>query len=71
MKSGTPAADGNIIYVHVINPVVRGADYTILEILYETTSDPMEQRALYDQYREAFAATLLAAPYTGVLDLSR
>jgi hypothetical protein len=71
VKSETPAPDGNITYVHVISPVVRDADYTILTILYESTTDPTEQRALYDQYREALASTLGQAPYTQVMDLSK
>ena len=32
--------DGTIVYMHVINPVVKGADYTILAILYEANPDP-------------------------------
>ena len=34
VKSATPMKDGTIVYMHVINPVVKGADYTILAILY-------------------------------------
>ena len=71
VKSETPAPDGNITYVHVISPVVRDADYTILTILYESTTDPTEQRALYDQYREALASTIGQAPFTQVMDLSK
>ena len=71
VKSGTPMMDGSIVYTHIINPVVRGADYTIVTILYEGTTDPTEQRALYDQYREAFAANLGASAGAIVVDLSQ
>ena len=28
VKSATPMKDGNVVYMHMINPVVKGADYT-------------------------------------------
>jgi hypothetical protein len=71
VKSTKPAADGNITYMHIIAPVVKGADYGILPILYEANADPAVQRGLYDQYRAALANTLGQAPYTTVLDLSK
>jgi hypothetical protein len=45
MRIAKPLGDGNIAYVHIIHPVVAGADYTILQTLYEAYPD--EQRALY------------------------
>jgi hypothetical protein len=52
MKMGKPLPDGTIAYVHIINPVVKGADYTIMPILYEAY--PEERQALYELYRGAF-----------------
>ena len=71
VKSVKPMQDGNIPYVHVIHPVVKDADYTILAILYEATPDPTEQKALYDLYRGALAGTLAQAPYTLAVDLGK
>jgi len=71
IKRTEPFTDGTIIYTHVINPVVKGADYTILTILYEANPDPMEQRSLYDLYRGAFNANLGASAGNIVLDLSK
>ena len=71
VKSAKAMPDGNIAYVHVIGPIVKDADYTILTILYEATPDPIAQRALYDLYRGALAGTLAQAPYTQVVDLSK
>ena len=59
MKLAKPLPDGNIGYVHIINPVVAGADYTVMQALYEMF--PEERQALYELYRGAFAANLSLA----------
>jgi hypothetical protein len=68
MRVGTPLPDGTIAYVHIINPVVPGADYTIMQALYDEFPD--ERQALYDMYRAAFAKSLSLASGSVVLDLS-
>jgi hypothetical protein len=68
MRVGKPLADGNIAYVHIINPVVRDVDYTIMRTLYE--SFPEERQTLYDTYRGAFAQNLSLATGSIVVDLS-
>ena len=68
MKIEKPLPDGNIAYVHVINPVVRDADYTVMQILYDAFPD--ERQALYEVYREAFAANLSLATGPVAVDLS-
>jgi hypothetical protein len=69
MKIDKPMPDGSIAYVHVISPVVRGADYTILQILYDEFPD--ERRALYDLYRGAFAKNMSLVSGAIVVDLSK
>jgi hypothetical protein len=69
MKIEKPLADGNIAYVHVISPVVPDADYTVMQILYDAFPD--ERQALYQQYRDAFAANLSLATGPVRVDLSR
>jgi hypothetical protein len=71
VKAATPMPDGNIVYTHVINPVVKGADYTIMAILYEAFPDPAEQQRLYELYRGAFGANLGASYGMIVADLSK
>jgi hypothetical protein len=71
VKGGTPMKDGNVVYMHLINPVVKGADYTILAILYEANPDPAAQRAIFEKYRDAFAASLGGGAFTTVVDLSK
>ena len=60
--------DGNIVFTHLIDPVVPGADYAMLTILYE--GFPGEQRAMYDLYAGAFGAALGASVGDVVVDLS-
>ena len=51
-KSPDPAG-GNTLYVFVIDPSVKGADYTITNILNEAF--PQEVQALYKQYVDSLA----------------
>ncbi len=59
MKLAKPLQDGNVAYVHIINPVVPGADYAVMPALYEMY--PEERQALFEAYRGAFAANLSLA----------
>jgi hypothetical protein len=67
MRMEKPLPDGNIAYVHVVSPVVRDADYTVMRILYDAFPD--ERQALYEMYRKAFAASLALATGPVVVDL--
>jgi hypothetical protein len=71
VKSVTPLKDGNIAYMHVIDPVVKGADYTILTILYEGNTDPAAQRALFEKYRDSFVTGLGGGSFTNAVKLSQ
>jgi len=59
MRMTQPLPDGNVAYVHIIHPVVRGADYAIMPILYDAYPD--ERLQLYELYHGAFAANVAAA----------
>jgi hypothetical protein len=67
MKIDKPMPDGNIAYVHVIT-VVPDADYTVMQILYDAFPD--ERQALYEMYRDAFAANLSLASGRVAVDLN-
>ncbi len=69
MRLQQPLADGTIAYVHMIHPVVPGADYTIMQILYDAFPD--ERQALYDLYRGAFAKNLSLASGSVAVDLGK
>lgn len=66
MKIGKPMPDGLIAYVHVISPVVAGADYAVLQTLYDEL--PKERQELYELYRGAFAQNLALSAGTVVMD---
>ena len=59
MRIAKPLADGNIAYVHIVHPVVSGADYTIMQTLYDAFPD--ERQSLYELYKGAFAQNLSLA----------
>jgi hypothetical protein len=54
-KSLTP--DGGGTYLHIINPVIKGADYSIVNIVYAQSTDD-EKRAFYELYKGALKGGL-------------
>ena len=55
-KSTEPGPGGNVLYVAVISPTLKGADYTVAKILYEVF--PTEVQTIFPTYRDSFAAGL-------------
>jgi len=53
-KSPEPAAGGNALYVFVIDPAVKDADYTVSTILAEAF--PQEVQAIFKQYSDSYAS---------------
>lgn len=68
LRLATPLPDGNVAYVHDVRPVVRGADYSIMQILYDAFPD--ERQALYELYRGAFVKNVALAAGNVVGDTS-
>ena len=68
-KSPDPAAGGNVLYVFMIDPSVKGADYTVSNILAE--GFPAEVQALYKQYADAYASGQNFVNLTLVSDLGK
>ena len=54
-KSPEPAAGGAAVYVYIVDPAVKDADYSVATILAEAFS-PDELTSLYKQYSEAYAS---------------
>src|SRR5262245_51010156 len=54
-KSPDPAAGGNALYVFIIDPAIKDADYTVSNILAEAFP-PAEVNELYKQYAGAYAS---------------
>jgi len=53
-KSPEPAQGGNVLYVFVIDPSVKDADYTVSTILAEAF--PQDVQTLYKQYADSYAS---------------
>jgi hypothetical protein len=53
-KSPEPAAGGNALYVFVIDPAVKDADYTVSTILAEAF--PQDVQAIFKQYSDSYAS---------------
>src|SRR5216117_3877269 len=68
-KSPDPAQGGNVLYVFVIDPPVKGADYTISNILAEAF--PTEVADLYKKYGESYATGMNFVNLSLVADLGK
>ena len=71
IKNAMPNPDGSIVYVHIISPVVKGADYSVMNNIYAAVKDPAEQKAVFDMYRGAMKAPLFVIQGPMVADLSK
>jgi len=52
-KALEPGANNSVLYVFWLNPVVKGADYTVSKILYEAFPD--EAQELYRKFSGAYS----------------
>ena len=68
-KSPDPAASGNVLYVFLIDPSVKDADYTVSTILAEVF--PTEVQALYKQFADSYASGQNFVNLTLVSDLGK
>ena len=71
IKNAMPQPDGSPLYVHIISPVVKDADYSITNLVYEVVKDPAEQKAFYDLYRGALQKPLFVIQGSMVSDFSK
>jgi hypothetical protein len=69
-KSPEPAAGGNALYVFMIDPAVKGADYTVSNILAEAFP-PEQVNTLFKQYADAYAQGQNFVNLTLVSDLGK
>lgn len=51
-KAVEPGPGGNVMYLYVMDPTVKDADYSVPKILYEAF--PAEAQDLYNKMREAY-----------------
>lgn len=61
--------NGNVLYVALVDPAVKDADYNILPILY--AAYPAEAQTLYASYRDALVGGISNVNYTLVNHLGK
>jgi len=54
LKAAEPGAGGSVLYVFIIDPAVKDADYTVSTILAE--GFPAEVNTIFKQYADSFAS---------------
>ena len=71
IKNAQPNPDGSIVYIHIISPVVKDADYSIMNNIYSGVKDPAEQKTIFDLYRGAMKQALFVIQGPLVADLAK
>lgn len=71
VKNSANQPDGSALYVHVITPVVKDADYSITNLVYEVVKDPAEQKTFYELYRGALKQALFVIQGPVTADFSK
>jgi hypothetical protein len=69
-KASDPAAGGAALYIYIVDPAIKGADYSVSTILGEAFSSE-ELTALNKQYSEAYAVGQNFVSLTLVSDLGK
>jgi hypothetical protein len=68
-KAAEPGAGGSVLYVFVIDPSIKGADYTVSTILAEAF--PQDVQTIFKQYADSFASGQNFVNLTLVSDLGK
>ena len=71
MKNATPQPDGSLLYIHVIDPVVKDADYSILNLVYEAFTEYPERQAFFEMYKATLKGALFTVQGNVVADFSK
>ena len=71
IKNSANQPDGSSLYVHIITPVVKDADYSITHLVYDVVKDPTEQNNFFDLYKGALQKPLFVIQGPIVSDLSK
>ena len=71
IKNGMNQPDGSPLYLHIITPVVKDADYTITTIVYEVVTDPAERTTFFNLYKGALQKPLFVIQGPIVSDFAK
>ena len=58
IKNSANQPDGSPLYLHIITPLVKDADYSITNLVYETVTDPMARTDFFYLYKGALQKPL-------------
>ena len=58
IKNSANQPDGSPLYLHIISPVVKDADYSITNLVYETVTDPTARTDFFNLYKGALQKPL-------------
>jgi hypothetical protein len=70
-NSGAPQPDGTVLYIHVLNPVVKDADYSINTLVYEAFTEYADRKAFYDMYTGSVQSGFFLIQGPIVADMSK
>jgi len=70
IKNAAAQGDGTILYIHIIN-VVKGADYSINNIVYEAFTDFETRTKFYEMYKGAVKSAFFVIQGPLVTDMSK
>jgi hypothetical protein len=70
IKNSAAQGDGTILYIHIID-VVKGADYSINNIVYEAFTDFETRQKFYEMYKGAVKSAFFVIQGPLVTDLSK
>jgi len=71
IKNSAAQPDGSILYIHVLSPVVKDADYSITNIVYAAFPDNKERTAFYELYKGSVKAAFFTIQAPIVADFSK
>jgi hypothetical protein len=58
IKNSANQPDGSPLYLHIITPVVKDADYSITNLVYEVVTDPTARTDFFNLYKGALKQPL-------------
>jgi hypothetical protein len=71
IKNSANQPDGSPLYLHIISPIVKEADYSITNLVYEVVKDPTEQTNFFNLYKGALQKPLFVIQGPIVSDFSK
>jgi hypothetical protein len=71
IKNSANQPDGSPLYLHIITPVVKDADYSITNLVYEVVKDPKEQMDFFNLYNGALQKPLFVIQGPITADFSK